>query len=177
MNTEVKYSYCILIFILLISCKESKKNEEQVESDYPYIMITRLMDSVVVGEYSKFHLLLANPIFYDRNSSVQVGLDMSKSDSIYLLNDLSNIDSIPFRIFQNLELDTLNKNSIRLDTYKRKRQVLFLKKFAETGIKKIRGLSVEYYGDYNPMTLQFEGKDGDTIKHYFEIDVKVVDSI
>ncbi|WP_127845264.1 hypothetical protein [Psychroflexus aestuariivivens] len=177
MNTEIKYSYYLLICILLISCAKSKKHEKQFESDYPYTMITRLNDSVVVGEYSKFHLLLGNPTFYDKNSSVQVALDMSKGDSIHLLNDLSNIDSIPFRIFQNLELDTLNKNFGKSDTIKRRRQVLFFKKFAKPGYKKIRGLSVEYYGDYNPLTLQFDGKDGDTIKQYFEIYVKVNDTI
>jgi len=121
-------------------------------------------------------LLIGNPVFNEKNSSAQVAIDMNETDSVYLKKDLSNIDSIPFRLFQNLELDTINKRYIGGDTLDNK-TVIFAKNFDNVGDFKIRGVLVEYYGDYNPLTLQFEGKVGDTAKTYFEVKVHVEDSL
>jgi hypothetical protein len=106
--------YYIIFIISLIACNNDKKNSEK--SEYPYFIIQPIKDTVRVDEYSKFYLLIGNPVFNEKNSSAQVAIDISEKDTVHLKKDLSNIDSIPFRLFQNLELDTINKRYIGGDT-------------------------------------------------------------
>lgn len=171
---KVNFYHIIFFIICLIACNNDKNESEK--SEYPYFIVEPIKDTVRVEEYSKFYLLLGKSVFHGKNSSAQVAIDMSENDTVHLKKDLSNIDSIPFRLFQNLELDTVNKRYIGGDTLDNK-SVIFGKKFDKKGNFKIRGVLLEYYGDYNPLTLKFEGKVGDTAKTYFEVNVHVKDSI
>ena len=172
-----KFYFYIFSFIFMFfgACKKDKNVENSDDYEYPYFIIEPIKDTVKTNEYSKYYLLLGNPVFYNKNSSVQVAVDMSNNDSLYLKKDLSNIDRVPFRLFQNLKLDSINQKFIKSDSLTNRR-VLFFKKFKKPGDHMIRGVLVEYYGDYDPLTLEFNGKVGDTAKTYFEVKVHVKDS-
>jgi hypothetical protein len=141
--------FFLLIIVTLIGCQNQQKKNQNSHSEIEKselnpaakIEIELNNDTVYKDEFIKGIIRLKKSSFGNENSKIIVAIEDSLS---ILKSDLSNERETYLTIFQNLENDTVNKKYFK--EYDLSKTVAFGKKMKITGVRKIRGYVMEFYG-------------------------------
>ena len=137
------------------------------------IIVKHLTDTIKAGEPAKLMAFLDKPSFLNKDASLLVYVE-NLSNENSLKSDLSNEDEIVMSVYHNFTVDTFNRKLLgKPKGFEDRQCVIFGQKFSTTGIKKIRGYFLEYYGNYHPVYDSFENNYGEKKKVFFEEEIYV----
>lgn len=174
MNKRTVCFYCLLI-LLNVGCKEKNESDQSFENNNSFVTdqieIELNNDTVQQNNYVKGIIRLTELKFPDKNSKIVVVLE---NNTDILKSDLSNERESELAVFQNLELDSINRQYFKgSDPVK---TAAFGKLMKNTGSQKIRGYVMEYYGIELGLNYDItsDSLSNQRNKIYFEKEITVV---
>lgn len=175
--TSRKMTLKIFISILFlslnfISCKIINPKEIGENLYKVPILVEVSSDTVEVNKYVKGMISLKKSYFSDKESKIVVVLEAD--ENVQLKEDLSNEFQIGIEVFQNLNVDTINKKWFDENEYDFNKSVLFGKRFDRVGNKIIRGYVLGYLTEEPPLDSIFPKEK--VHKHYYEKDIYVIET-
>ncbi|WP_417873995.1 hypothetical protein [Xanthomarina gelatinilytica] len=162
----------LILGLTFISCKENNPKEIGENLYKSPILIEVSSDTIEVNKYVRGMISLKKPYFSEKESKIVVVLEAD--ENVQLKEDLSNEFQIGIEVFQNLNVDSMNKKLFDENEYEFNQSALFEKKFDKTGNKIIRGYVLEYLTEKPPLDSIFPKEK--VHKHYFEKEIYVFET-
>lgn len=148
------------------------KNGDTIFHKSIYLSLYFLSDTIMLNEAVKVYAELEYPFFKDRASSILAIVPKDNSEDF--MEDFSNVDHIKRDTTFNLNIEKEYRLEAGMPEGDYSREVIFGRYYNSPGIKKFRGVIVEYF---KTDTITQDSLNFFEHKIYFEKDIYVKDTL